>query len=101
MEIPQPPERAGALLRHAGELSSWSDDPDRDQLHAVSDVTLPRIACIGAGVWGVNLVRNFHEIGALHRVCELDAKRRAEVAQKYPSVPFGDSVDQVLQDPAV
>ncbi|RPH39603.1 MAG: gfo/Idh/MocA family oxidoreductase, partial [Planctomycetota bacterium] len=61
----------------------------------------PRIACIGAGAWGVNLVRNFHEIGALHKVCELDAKRLAEIAAKYPSVPFTDSIDSVIQDPQI
>src|SRR5678816_539205 len=61
----------------------------------------PRVACIGAGYWGINLVRNFHELGALHRVVEQDPKRRAEVAQKYPSVPFTDSIDQVLKDPDI
>ena len=27
--------------------------------------TLPNVAVIGSGYWGKNLVRNFHQIGAL------------------------------------
>jgi UDP-2-acetamido-3-amino-2,3-dideoxy-glucuronate N-acetyltransferase len=61
-------------------------------------MTVPRIACIGAGAWGVNLVRNFYELGALHCVCELDARRQRDVSAKYTSVPFVSSVEHVLGD---
>lgn len=64
-------------------------------------MTHPRVACLGAGAWGINLIRNLHELGALHSVCELDPRRRAEVAQKYPSLRFVDSADRVFQDPDV
>ena len=33
---------------------------------------IPKIAVIGAGAWGRNLVRNFHQLGALHRFCDAD-----------------------------
>src|SRR5436190_7022475 len=82
------------LLPPGGELFSGPHEtPPR--------MTFPRIACIGAGAWGANLVRNFHELGALHKVVELDAERRAEIAAKYPSVPFTDSIDAVLNDPDI
>jgi Zn finger protein HypA/HybF involved in hydrogenase expression len=29
----------------------------------------PKIACIGAGYWGKNLVRDFHALGRLSCVC--------------------------------
>lgn len=60
-----------------------------------------RIACIGAGYWGQNLVRNFFELGALARVCEPDAARRAELQARYPGVTVTDSVEETLADPAI
>jgi UDP-2-acetamido-3-amino-2,3-dideoxy-glucuronate N-acetyltransferase len=36
-----------------------------------------KIACIGAGYWGKNLVRNFTDLGALAWVCEAAPPRRA------------------------
>ena len=55
-----------------------------------------KIACIGAGYWGKNLIRNFNDLGALLWVCELDPGRRADLAAQYPAVGFTDAVDQVL-----
>src|SRR5262245_55200897 len=59
----------------------------------------PKIACIGAGYWGKNLVRNFHALGALRWVCEVDAERRADLGATYPTARFTASVEQVLTDP--
>ena len=63
--------------------------------------SLPRIACIGAGYWGRNLVRNFEELGALAWVCEVARSAREELAQKYPDVRYTDRVDDVLGDETV
>ena len=30
----------------------------------------PNIAVIGSGYWGKNLVRNYHELGALKLICD-------------------------------
>jgi UDP-2-acetamido-3-amino-2,3-dideoxy-glucuronate N-acetyltransferase len=59
------------------------------------------IACIGAGYWGKNLVRNFQSLKALSWICETDPVRRRELAESAPGVRLTDSVDQVLADPAV
>lgn len=64
-------------------------------------MTPPSVACIGAGYWGRNLVRNFHALGALACVCEQDARRAAEISPLYPNVPFTDSVDHVLGMPDI
>jgi UDP-2-acetamido-3-amino-2,3-dideoxy-glucuronate N-acetyltransferase len=64
-------------------------------------MTPPSVACIGAGYWGRNFVRNFHALGALASVCEQDAHRAAELSPLYPNVPFTDSVDHVLGMPDV
>jgi len=31
-----------------------------------------RIAAVGAGHWGKNLLRNFHQLGVLHAICEVN-----------------------------
>lgn len=47
--------------------------------------TPARVAVIGAGYWGRNLVRNFAELGALAAVCESDPARLHEVAARHPA----------------
>ena len=45
---------------------------------------VPQVAVIGAGYWGKNLVRNFHEIGALAAVCEANEDLQRGLQQNYP-----------------
>ncbi len=45
-----------------------------------------KVAVLGAGKWGVNLIRTFHELGALGAVVEVDAERRAWIQAEYPEV---------------
>jgi UDP-2-acetamido-3-amino-2,3-dideoxy-glucuronate N-acetyltransferase len=60
-----------------------------------------RIACIGAGYWGKNLVRNFDALGALAWICESAPPLRSELAAAYPHVRVTGSIDEVLADPNV
>ena len=60
-----------------------------------------KIACIGAGYWGKNLVRNFTDLGVLAWVCDSDPLRRAQLAAAYPIAQFTDAVDHILTDPEV
>ncbi len=57
------------------------------------------VAVVGCGYWGRNLVRVFHEIGALAAVSDSDAELASEFADRY-SVPARD-FDQLLDDPDV
>lgn len=45
-----------------------------------------QIAVIGAGYWGVNHVRNFHELGALRMVCDTSRSSLEKIAEKFPDV---------------
>jgi UDP-2-acetamido-3-amino-2,3-dideoxy-glucuronate N-acetyltransferase len=54
------------------------------------------VIVIGAGYWGKNLVRNFHDLGALRGVCEEDVERRLQFAEKYPDATMYASFDEVL-----
>jgi len=56
-----------------------------------------RVIVIGAGNWGKNLVRTFHEIGALAGVAEASAQLRDELATSYPGVPLYEDYKEALQ----
>lgn len=55
-----------------------------------------QVIVVGAGNWGQNLVRNFHELNALAGVVELDANLREKVAAKYPGVSLYEDYQQAL-----
>lgn len=60
-----------------------------------------RIAVVGAGYWGENLVRVFHQLGVLHRICDFSPTRLAQMREKYPSVEAESSLDAILEDAGV
>jgi predicted dehydrogenase len=62
-----------------------------------------RVAVVGLGYWGPNLVRNLHELpeAGLAWACDLREARLAELARRYPAVPRTTSFEQVLEDPEV
>jgi len=51
-----------------------------------------RVCVVGGGYWGRNLVRAFHELGALSAICDADLERSAELAAQYhvPASSFED-----------
>ncbi|MGI0496395.1 Gfo/Idh/MocA family protein [Limnospira platensis] len=55
-----------------------------------------QVIVVGAGNWGRNLVRNFHELNALAGVVELDANLREQVAANYPDVSLYEDDQQAL-----
>jgi predicted dehydrogenase/acetyltransferase-like isoleucine patch superfamily enzyme len=64
------------------------------------DATSPvRVAVIGCGYWGKNLVRNFAELDALAAVCDPDAATAAQVSERFDA-PVRELSD-VLRDPAI
>jgi UDP-2-acetamido-3-amino-2,3-dideoxy-glucuronate N-acetyltransferase len=64
------------------------------------DTTQPRVAVIGNGYWGKNLVRNFADLGTLACVCDVRQERRDEVAAKYQVRTTADYAS-ILEDEAV
>jgi len=59
-----------------------------------------RVAVIGAGNWGKNLVRNFAALPEteLRYVCDLDAKVRKTMASLYPQAKVTDDMSEALAD---
>jgi len=44
----------------------------------------PSIAVIGSGYWGKNLVRNYHQLGALRLICDKDERTLVRFNDQYP-----------------
>jgi predicted dehydrogenase len=62
-----------------------------------------RIAVVGYGYWGPNLVRNVIERPELElaTLCERDAARAAAFMERVPAVPVCADFDAVLADPTI
>jgi len=56
------------------------------------------IAVIGAGYWGKNLIRNFHELNALYAICDSDPKTLTTFKEKYPDAKHFTNVSSTLSD---
>jgi predicted dehydrogenase/acetyltransferase-like isoleucine patch superfamily enzyme len=59
----------------------------------------PRVAVLGCGYWGRNLVRNFHELGALAAIADPAPERASEMERLY-GVP-SRKVGAILNDPDI
>jgi UDP-2-acetamido-3-amino-2,3-dideoxy-glucuronate N-acetyltransferase len=62
---------------------------------------VPRIAVIGCGYWGRNLVRNFHALGSLAAVCDFSAEGRALATQLAPGARVLDQLAVLLAQPDI
>jgi predicted dehydrogenase len=58
---------------------------------------LLRIAVIGCGHWGKNLVRNFSQLGKLAMVCDTTEAGRLQAAQIAPRTPITDDISEILK----
>lgn len=60
-----------------------------------------KVAVIGCGIWGKNVVRNFYNLGALHTVCDLDAENRKNLMQQYPDVNIISDSNEIFDNPEI
>jgi predicted dehydrogenase len=62
-----------------------------------------RVAVVGLGYWGPNLVRNLHELAEAEvvAVCDTSERALARLARRYPGFRQETDADAVLRDPAV
>ncbi len=62
-----------------------------------------RVAVVGLGYWGPNLLRNFYGLSEAEVVWACDPREEAlrAVARRYPAVPRTTALAEVLDDPAV
>jgi UDP-2-acetamido-3-amino-2,3-dideoxy-glucuronate N-acetyltransferase len=62
--------------------------------------TNPSVGVIGCGYWGKNLVRNFHELGSLAAICDVDTATVNALAAQYSVSPFSVA-ERLLERPEV
>ena len=62
-----------------------------------------RIAVVGAGYWGPNLIRNLTGLPRVKRlvVCDKDEGRLESVGARFPQAELTNDFDRVLADPAI
>src|SRR5258708_3589044 len=60
-----------------------------------------KVAVVGVGYWGKNLVRNFYELGALEALCDPDTSVAEECERKYQGVRFHSEFSEVLADTSI
>jgi UDP-2-acetamido-3-amino-2,3-dideoxy-glucuronate N-acetyltransferase len=60
-----------------------------------------KVAVVGAGYWGVNLVRVFHRLGVLGTICDFDLPRVRKLALEYPDVALENNYAEVLGDQSI
>ena len=56
----------------------------------------PKVAVVGCGYWGKNLVRNFNQLGALAMVVDATEAGRAKARELAPNVPVAEDLDAAL-----
>lgn len=59
-------------------------------------MTEQKIAVLGCGLWGRNIVRNFYNLNALGMVCDLDDDNIAKVKEQYPGIKTTKDFNDIL-----
>lgn len=60
-----------------------------------------KIAVIGCGVWGRNIVRNFYNLNVLDTVCDIDDENLKKVTQDYDSVKVTKDYKDIIKNPEI
>jgi len=68
---------------------------------SANETSKKRVAVIGVGYWGKNLVRNFYELGALAALCDSNQSLEEDYKKKYQGVKFCTNYHEVLSDPSI
>lgn len=63
--------------------------------------TYSKVAVVGAGYWGINHVRNFHELGALKTVCDASQSSLTKIGEGFSNLHLTTDYQKVLADDEV
>jgi UDP-2-acetamido-3-amino-2,3-dideoxy-glucuronate N-acetyltransferase len=61
----------------------------------------PQVAVIGSGYWGKNLVRNYHNLGALGLICDKNETVLQQFQDQYPGLQTCLAFSDVLSNPDI
>lgn len=62
---------------------------------------MSKVAVVGTGYWGQNLVRNYHALGALKMVCDVSVAALDSMRFAYPEIVATTNYAEVLADPEI
>lgn len=60
-----------------------------------------KIAVIGCGVWGRNIVRNFYNLNVLNTVCDIDEENLNKVTQEYKGIKVTKDFNDIINNPEI
>lgn len=60
-----------------------------------------KLAVIGAGYWGKNLVRNFYELGVLSLVCDSDEEILKRTKELYPDIEVTKDSSKIFKSKSI
>lgn len=61
----------------------------------------PKVALVGAGYWGKNLLRNLYELSAIDTLLDTDPHIIEKAKQQYPGIKTTSSFSQILNNPKI
>jgi len=65
------------------------------------DIQSIKVAVIGTGYWGKNLVRNFNNLGMLHAVCDIDKAALERFSNEYPHATTALNPIEIFNNPEI
>jgi predicted dehydrogenase len=91
------------VARGTARLSDRTHAAARQVKAAAARMAMIRVAVIGAGQWGPNLIRNFHnkQTSEVVWIIDRDAARLDEVHARFPDAQTAGDPEQALRDPSV
>ena len=62
-----------------------------------------KVAVVGAGYWGPNIIRNFYQIPTceMAKCCDMDENRLAHMKRLYPKIETTSNYDDLINDPKI
>ena len=60
-----------------------------------------KIAVIGFGMWGRNIVRNFYNLNVLDIVCDLDDESLVKIQEQFPGVKVTKDFNDIINDETI
>ncbi len=60
-----------------------------------------KVAVIGCGMWGKNIVRNFYNLNALKMVCDLDQENLKKMTEGYNGITLTSDFNDIINDPEI
>jgi predicted dehydrogenase len=91
------------VAKGSARLSAGTHRPARQAKAVAARIAMIRVAVIGAGQWGPNLIRNFHnkQTSEVVWIIDRDATRLEEVHTHFPDVQIARDPEQALRDSSV